>query len=94
MLLLQFATGWFSQHMINCIRQRLMVRFLSVFPKPGAENLLRAATLKFEKLRRETYRHAMKLDEEECQQPNLGSPFIYFFFFFSHSSLYLLLLLL
>ncbi|KAK8472102.1 hypothetical protein PHAVU_002G113100 [Phaseolus vulgaris] len=67
-----FGTGWFSQHMINCIRQRLMVRFLSVFPKPGAENLLRAATLKFEKLKRESYRHAMKVDEEECQQANLG----------------------
>ncbi|KAL9328264.1 hypothetical protein ACSQ67_003267 [Phaseolus vulgaris] len=67
-----FGTGWFSQHMINCIRQRLMVRFLSVFPKPGAENLLRAATLKFEKLKRESYRHAMKVDEEESQQANLG----------------------
>ncbi|KAH1158149.1 hypothetical protein GLYMA_11G082800v4 [Glycine max] len=66
------GTGWFSQHMINCIRQRLMVRYLSVFPKPGAENLLRAATLKFEKLKRECYRHAMKLDGEECQQANLG----------------------
>ncbi|WVZ10983.1 hypothetical protein V8G54_015513 [Vigna mungo] len=49
-----------------------MVRFLSVFPKPGGESLLKAATSKFEKLRRESYRHAMKLDEEECQQPNLG----------------------
>ncbi|XP_047165634.1 general transcription factor 3C polypeptide 5-like [Vigna umbellata] len=67
-----YATGWFSQHMINCIRQRLMVRFLSVFPKPGGESLHKAAISKFEKLRRESYRHAMKLDEEECQQPNLG----------------------
>ncbi|KAG5069639.1 hypothetical protein JHK85_002016 [Glycine max] len=66
------VTGWFSQHMINCIRQRLIVQYLSVFPKPGAENLLRAATLKFEKLKRECYRHAMKLEGEECQQANLG----------------------
>ncbi|KAK7406886.1 hypothetical protein VNO78_08521 [Psophocarpus tetragonolobus] len=66
------GTGWFSQYVINCIRQRLMVRFLSVFPKPGAENLLRAATLKFEKLKRDYYRHATKLDGEECQQANLG----------------------
>ncbi|XP_028223898.1 uncharacterized protein LOC114405653 [Glycine soja] len=72
MLILQSVTGWFSQHMINCIRQRLIVQYLSVFPKPGAENLLRAATLKFEKLKRECYRHAMKLDGEECQQANLG----------------------
>ncbi|RDX74396.1 General transcription factor 3C polypeptide 5 [Mucuna pruriens] len=66
-----FATGWFSQHMINCIRQRLMVRFLSVFPKSGAENLLRAATLRFEKLKRECYRHAMKLDGEGQQATGL-----------------------
>lgn len=89
MLLLQSGTGWFSQHMINCIRQRLMVRYLSVFPKPGAENLLRAATLKFEKLKRECYRHAMKLDGEECQQANLGClPFI-----FSLSSRFYILIL-
>jgi len=69
-----------------------MVRFLSVFPKPGAENLLRAATLKFEKLKRESYRHAMKVDEEESQQANLGC--LLFFVHFFHNSLYLLLILL
>ncbi|XP_027360162.1 general transcription factor 3C polypeptide 5-like isoform X2 [Abrus precatorius] len=67
-----FGTGWFSQHMINCIRQRLMVRFLSVFPKPGAENLLRAATSRFEKLKKECGRNVTKLDGEECQQANSG----------------------
>ncbi|KAJ1403882.1 hypothetical protein SESBI_27006 [Sesbania bispinosa] len=65
-----FGTGWFSHHMINCIRQRLMVRYLSIFPKPGAENLLRAATSRFEKLKRECSRNAMKVDGEECQQAN------------------------
>jgi len=86
MLILQPGTGWFSQHVLNCIRQRLMVRFLSVFPKPGAENLLRAATLKFEKLKRESYRHAMKLDEEDCQQANLGCLlFIFIFPIFFHN---------
>ncbi|KAL2348666.1 hypothetical protein Fmac_002666 [Flemingia macrophylla] len=67
-----FANGWFSQHVINCIRQRLMVRFLLIFPKPGAENLLRAATSRFEKLKRECIRNVMKLDGVESQQVNLG----------------------
>ncbi|XP_020972409.1 general transcription factor 3C polypeptide 5-like isoform X3 [Arachis ipaensis] len=66
-----FATGWLSQHMLNCIRQRLTVRFLPVFPKPGTENLLRAATLRFEKLKRECSRNALKLKGEEAHKANL-----------------------
>ncbi|XP_019444865.1 PREDICTED: general transcription factor 3C polypeptide 5-like [Lupinus angustifolius] len=66
-----YATGWFSQHVIDCIRQRLMVKFLSVFPKPGAGNLLRAATARFEKLKRECSRNPIKLNQEECQPANL-----------------------
>ncbi|XP_057760605.1 uncharacterized protein LOC130980980 isoform X2 [Arachis stenosperma] len=64
-----FATGWFTQNMLNCIRQRIMVRFLSVFPKPGAENLLRSATAKFEKMKRdyslEEKGEADNVDDEE-----------------------------
>ncbi|XP_012575688.1 uncharacterized protein [Cicer arietinum] len=67
-----FESGWFSSNKINCLRQRLMVRYLSIFPKPGAESLLRAATSRFEKLKRECNRTAMKLDGEECQQANTG----------------------
>ncbi|XP_015951552.1 uncharacterized protein LOC107476274 isoform X1 [Arachis duranensis] len=66
-----FATGWLSQHMLNCIRERLTVRFLPVFPKPGTENLLRAATLRFEKLKRECSRNALKLKGEEAHKANL-----------------------
>lgn len=72
MLILQFESGWFSHQKINCFRQRLMVRYLAIFPKPGAENLLKAATSKFEKLKRECSRNATKLDGEECQQANSG----------------------
>ncbi|MED6171476.1 hypothetical protein PIB30_041062 [Stylosanthes scabra] len=67
-----FATGWFTQNMLNCIRQRIMVRFLSVFPKPGAENLLRSATAKFEKMKREYSKNATQPEGEGCEQPNLG----------------------
>lgn len=63
-----FGSGWFSPHVITCIRQRLMVRFLSVFPKPGAENLLKTSVSRFEKLKRECGRNVVKPDGEECQQ--------------------------
>ncbi|GMY16885.1 general transcription factor 3C polypeptide 5-like [Fagus crenata] len=62
-----FGTGWFSDHMLNCLRQRIMVRFLSVFPKAGAENLLKAASEKFEKLKKECNKDALKLHEEHQQ---------------------------
>ncbi|WJX76307.1 hypothetical protein P8452_59746 [Trifolium repens] len=67
-----FESGWFSLNKINCLRQRLMVRYLSIFPKPGAESLLRAATSKFEKLKRECNRTVVKLGGEECRQANTG----------------------
>ncbi|KAL4313916.1 hypothetical protein AHAS_Ahas15G0032900 [Arachis hypogaea] len=67
-----FATGWFTQNMLNCIRQRIMVRFLSVFPKPGAENLLRSATAKFEKMKRDYSKIATKPEGEGHEQSNLG----------------------
>lgn len=71
-LVLQFGTGWFSYHMLNCLRQRLMVRFLSIFPKPGAENLLRAASERFEKLKKECNKSALKPGEVQ-QQTNAGT---------------------
>lgn len=80
MLILQFESGWFSHQKINCFRQRLMVRYLAIFPKPGAENLLKAATSKFEKLKRECSRNATKLDGEECQQANSGYVISFFSF--------------
>ncbi|AES79207.2 general transcription factor 3C polypeptide 5 [Medicago truncatula] len=67
-----FESGWFSLNKINCLRQRLMVRYLSIFPKPGAESLLRVAASKFEKLKRECNREAVKLCVEERQQANTG----------------------
>ncbi|KAG6732938.1 hypothetical protein I3843_01G194500 [Carya illinoinensis] len=67
-----FGTGWFSYHMLNCLRQRLMVRFLSIFPKPGAENLLRAASERFEKLKKECNKSALKPGEVQ-QQTNAES---------------------
>ncbi|KAK7831542.1 hypothetical protein CFP56_027250 [Quercus suber] len=66
-----FGAGWFSEHMLDCLRQRVKVRFLSVFPQAGAENLLKAASEKFEKLKKECNKDALKLHEEH-QQANTG----------------------
>jgi hypothetical protein len=58
-----------------------MVRYLSIFPKPGAaESLLRAATSKFEKLKRECNRTVVKLGGEEHRQANTG--YVYYSGFF------------
>ena len=67
-----FESGWFSVNKINCLRQRLMVRYLSIFPKPGAGSILRAAIFKFEKLRKECNRTIVKFDGVEPQQANTG----------------------
>ncbi|CAK8564535.1 unnamed protein product [Lathyrus sativus] len=67
-----FESGWFSPRKVNCIRQLLMVRYLSVFPKPGVQSLLKAATYKFEKMKKECNRITMKLDGVESQQANTG----------------------
>lgn len=69
---LQFGAGWFSEHMLDCLRQRVKVRFLSVFPQAGAENLLKAASEKFEKLKKGCNKDALKLHEEH-QQANTGT---------------------
>ncbi|KAM1201096.1 hypothetical protein FF1_017406 [Malus domestica] len=42
-------TGWFSYNMLENLKDRVKVRFLSVFPEPGSEHLLKAATESFKK---------------------------------------------
>lgn len=49
---LQFKTGWFADHVLEAIRVRAMVRFLSVYPKSGAKMLLKQASNRFERLKR------------------------------------------
>ncbi|CAL5192041.1 unnamed protein product [Lathyrus oleraceus] len=67
-----FESGWFSLRKINCIRQLLMVRYLSIFPSKLLTSLLKTATYKFEKMKRECNRISMKLDGVEPQQANTG----------------------
>ncbi|KAL5544199.1 hypothetical protein UlMin_007983, partial [Ulmus minor] len=61
------GTGWFSSTMIDNLRHRIAVRFLSVFPKPGAEYLLKAATESFEKSKKRRKKDNSMPDKEEHQ---------------------------
>ncbi|KAI9126464.1 hypothetical protein K1719_002060 [Acacia pycnantha] len=66
-----FETGWFSHNIKSCFIQRVIMRFLSVFPKAGAENLLGDAE-KFEKLKRDCCMENVKPDGEDNRQANSG----------------------
>ncbi|KAF9616288.1 hypothetical protein IFM89_029064 [Coptis chinensis] len=46
------STGWFSSFVHDSLKLRIAVRFLSVYPKMGAESLLKSASLRFEKSKR------------------------------------------
>ncbi|XP_050237708.1 uncharacterized protein LOC126687258 [Mercurialis annua] len=66
-----YGTGWFSHHVHDSLRLRVMVRFLSVYPKLGAAKLLKAASEDFEKSKRACfYEEALKLGKEELHKVN------------------------
>lgn len=48
------------------------MRFLSVYPKPGAEHLLKAATEGFEKSRKRLNKENAIRDEKDQQQADAG----------------------
>lgn len=48
------------------------MRFLSVYPKSGAEHLLKAATESFEKSKRRRNKDNVMIQEEEHQQMDAG----------------------
>ncbi|KAF9620904.1 hypothetical protein IFM89_015301 [Coptis chinensis] len=69
------STGWFSSFVHDSLKLRIAVRFLSVYPKMGAESLLKSASLRFEKSKRA---RALKSDfrpKEMEHQLNKGSNF-------------------
>ncbi|CAI9113868.1 OLC1v1014559C1 [Oldenlandia corymbosa var. corymbosa] len=43
------ATGWFPLHVLHSLRLCVAVRFLSVYPKAGAEPFLKTASARFER---------------------------------------------
>ncbi|XP_042000064.1 general transcription factor 3C polypeptide 5-like [Salvia splendens] len=44
-------TGWFTSQILDVLRLRVALRFLSVFPETGAQSLLRSVTNRFERLK-------------------------------------------
>lgn len=46
---LQHKTGWFSEAMLDTLRLRVAVRFVSVFPEPGFEDLFKSIQEEFER---------------------------------------------
>ncbi|XP_021626776.1 general transcription factor 3C polypeptide 5 isoform X4 [Manihot esculenta] len=61
-----YGTGWFTQHVHDSFRHRVMVRFLSVYPKPGAAKLLKATSEDFEKSKRACiFKDGLKPDQQQ-----------------------------
>ena len=69
----QPETGWFSYNLLENLKYRVQVRFLSVFPKPGAERLLKAATESFKKSKKICNKDNLVRDEMVQQQTNAGT---------------------
>lgn len=69
----QSKTGWFSECMLDCLRLRVAVRFLSVCSDSGAHRLLKSSSDEFEKLKRSCiYKDVFNPHQEENQQTNRG----------------------
>ncbi|XP_068653287.1 uncharacterized protein [Aristolochia californica] len=45
-------TGWFSKARFHCLKLQVSVRYLSIFPRMGAADILKAASNSFEKSKR------------------------------------------
>ncbi|XP_024024632.1 general transcription factor 3C polypeptide 5 isoform X2 [Morus notabilis] len=67
------GTGWFSSTVHDSLRHRISIRFLSTYPKPGAEHLLKEATENFEKSKRRLSKDCVMLHEEERQEVDSGN---------------------
>ncbi|XVE64452.1 hypothetical protein DITRI_Ditri07aG0101700 [Diplodiscus trichospermus] len=66
-------TGWFSECVLDCLRLRVAVRFLSVYPETGVDSILKSYSDEFEKLRRSCiYKDVFNPHQEERQQTNRG----------------------
>ncbi|ONH95300.1 hypothetical protein PRUPE_7G062100 [Prunus persica] len=65
-------TGWFSYNMLENLKDCVKVRFLSVFPEPGAEPLLKAATESFKKSKKMSSNDKLMRDEVVHPQAKAG----------------------
>ncbi|EOY23640.1 Transcription factor IIIC, subunit 5, putative isoform 2 [Theobroma cacao] len=64
-------TGWFSECVLDCLRLRVAVRFLSVYPKDGAESIRKSYSDEFEKLKRSCiYKDVFNSHQQEIRRTN------------------------
>lgn len=69
---MQPKTGWFSEYLVNTLRLRVKVRFLSICPKEGAEVLLRSTYEKFERSKKLETLSRIRKPVAEHQHLNQG----------------------
>ncbi|KAL3533545.1 hypothetical protein ACH5RR_007066 [Cinchona calisaya] len=63
-----YTTGWFSSNVLDSLRKRVAVRFLSVSPSASAKALLKSASDSFEKSKKICmYPENLKVNEERQQ---------------------------
>ncbi|GMH29693.1 hypothetical protein Nepgr_031536 [Nepenthes gracilis] len=66
-------TGWFSSYLLDSLRLRVALRFLSIYPQAEAESLLKSVSERFEKSKRMHFQTNFRLDEEAESQVH-GEP--------------------
>ncbi|KAJ4958367.1 hypothetical protein NE237_025478 [Protea cynaroides] len=65
------STGWFPSYVLDSLRLLVQVRFLSIYPKVGAKDLLKSASERFEKSKKmQLHKTDFMPDEEENQHIN------------------------
>lgn len=63
----KYKTGWFSEALLDNLRLRVAVRFVSVFPEPGFEDVFKSIQEEFERSEKtRIQKDALK----PCQQRN------------------------
>eukprot|EP00268_Persea_americana_P057617 TRINITY_DN6909_c1_g2_i9.p1 TRINITY_DN6909_c1_g2~~TRINITY_DN6909_c1_g2_i9.p1 ORF type:complete len:601 (+),score=127.53 TRINITY_DN6909_c1_g2_i9:334-2136(+) len=68
------STGWFSGDLFRTLMLRVSMRFLSIFPRSGAEALLQSVSERFEKCKtQQSIRRNLKSNEKENQHVGTGS---------------------
>lgn len=67
-------TGWFSDYLLNTLRLRVKVRFLSICPKEGAKILLRSTCEKFERCKKLETLSRIRKPVTKHQHLNQGHP--------------------
>ncbi|KAH0903048.1 hypothetical protein HID58_042551 [Brassica napus] len=67
-------TGWFSEALLDTLRLRVAVRFVSVFPEPGFEDVFKSIQEEFERSEKiQTFKETHKPSLVKHKEPTKGS---------------------